>query len=195
LENKKKVTLILAGILLLVELIIITLSIINKRTDAIPEAIIIAICYIIYVFIEIKYELYVGTYIKLTVIITLIAHTLFGNYIGLYDKSFVFDKILHLYGTYSFALFSYGLLCYSVKELSCLNIYRFIFIISLGIALGSLFETIEFLGDILFNPKRPYQNNLLDTNLDLIFNTIGALIAGLHLIYRNVQLKYISKDK
>lgn len=194
-ENRKKVTLILAAILLLIEIFIIVLSIINKRTDSILEAILVAILYAVYVIVEIKYELYIGTYIKSTVIITLIGHTLLGNYIRFYDTSFIFDKILHLFGTYSFALFLYALLCYSIKELSCLNIYRFILVLSLGITLGSVFEIIEFIGDILFNPKRPYQNNLFDTNLDLIFNTAGAVIAGIHLIYRNINLKYISKEK
>lgn len=190
-EYKKKVTLYIAGFFLLVELIIIILSIINKKFDSIPEAIAVSGLYILYVFLETKYELYVGTYIKITVIATLIAHTLFGNYIGFYDKSIVFDKILHLYGTYSFALFLYALLCFSVKEISCLNIYRFMLIISLGMALGSIFEIIEFIGDLIFNPKRPFQNNLQDTNLDLIFNTAGALLAGLHLIYSNMNLKYL----
>lgn len=54
-------------------------------------------------------------------------------------------------------------------------------LLSLGIALGTGIEIIEFLVDVVLTPKIPYQPSLIDTDLDLISDIIGSIIAALHL--------------
>jgi hypothetical protein len=55
-----------------------------------------------------------------------------------------------------------------------------IFLICLSLALGCFYELFEFLEDLIFNPVYKNQPNLLDTDLDLVSDLIGGLLAALH---------------
>ncbi|MGC7871305.1 hypothetical protein ACPUYX_07195 [Desulfosporosinus sp. SYSU MS00001] len=128
-----------------------------------------------------KYIINTNTYGVVLVFITLVCHSLFGEYIGLYNTSSIFDKILHFFGTYSFTYYSYLLIKQIFTKGSVSKSREFIFIAAMGMALGALFEIFEFLLDIVLTPKIPYQSSLMDTDLDLICDFFGAIIASLHL--------------
>lgn len=55
---------------------------------------------------------------------------------------------------------------------------KFILAVSLGLGLGALYEIAEFFTDRISHPVPPSQPSLLDTDLDLIANALGALLAG-----------------
>ncbi len=111
----------------------------------------------------------------------MLIHSYFGTYLNLYHKSETFDLLLHLFGTYSFTLFYYSLLNHFSPKPNSINIREIILIISLGIAIGTVFELFEFLYDLFNKPSSHSQLGLVDTNLDLIFNIIGAFLASLHI--------------
>jgi len=48
----------------------------------------------------------------------------------------------------------------------------------LGITLGTLFEIVEFAFDY-FSKSSKNQHGLADTDVDMIFNVFGAVIAGI----------------
>jgi hypothetical protein len=50
----------------------------------------------------------------------------------------------------------------------------------LGLSLGSLYEILEFFTDSISHPVPPSQPSLLDTDLDLVADLAGALLAALH---------------
>ena len=56
----------------------------------------------------------------------------------------------------------------------------FLFIISLALALGNIYEILEFIEDTVFKPKIKNQPSLLDTNLDLVSDLLGGIIALIH---------------
>jgi len=60
---------------------------------------------------------------------------------------------------------------------------RFVFVAAIGMAAGSLNEIIEFAADTLMKPQFLNQPSLQDTDVDLISNTIGSVLAGIHSMY------------
>ncbi|MCM1991694.1 hypothetical protein [Oceanirhabdus seepicola] len=125
-----------------------------------------------------------GNYIKVLVIITIILHNLFGQYFNLYKTTNWFDKVLHLFGTFSCSLFFYSIIDSSVEIFSESKIFNFIFITSIGITIGVFLENIEFILDVIFKTKN--QHGLVDNNLDLIFNLFGATLAGILGTFRTI---------
>jgi uncharacterized membrane protein YjdF len=135
-----------------------------------------------YVWLESRQYITMNNYVRAVVMLTIISDGFFGYYLGYYVTSNVFDKLLHIWGTYAFSLFAYVLAVQQMNSplprmISC------ILIISLGISLGALYEIAEFLVDSFGNPVLPGQPSLHDTDLDLIGDTIGAILAAIHLQY------------
>ena len=153
----------------------------NMKHEYILELLITTILFISYTFIELKYDLYLNNYIRGLIIITLLSHMQLGQYLNFYTKFSYFDIILHIFGTYSFTLFAYSLLNQTVSKPSLAKKREFILIVLLGTSLGTFFEIAEFLIDIIFQPKIPTQTGLIDTNLDIIADIVGAVIAAVHL--------------
>lgn len=145
----------------------------------------------IFTFAEIKYDLCLDNYIRTAVIITIACDSVLGYYLHLYVTSDVYDRMQHIFGTYAFALLAYT----SILHINRQPLQRglaFILVVALGISLGTVFEIIEFLGDTALKPVLPNQSSLTDTNLDLISDVTGAIIAGCHVILKTskaVQVK------
>lgn len=139
---------------------------------------------VVYTFVEAKYGLYMNNFVRVMVMLTIFLDGLFGHYFNLYATSFIFDKILHVIGAYSFALFAYVLVTQMLEEPISKPV-KFILAACLGLSLGGLYEILEFFTDSLSHPIPPSQPSLLDTNIDLIGDAVGSLLAAVHAISRN----------
>jgi uncharacterized membrane protein YjdF len=129
-------------------------------------------------------------YVRTTVMLTIVFDSFFGYYLGYYITSTIFDKLLHIFGAYAFALFAYVL---AVQRLNSPlpRLMNCILIISLGISLGALYEIAEYLVDSFGNPVLPGQPSLQDTDLDLISDTVGAILAATHFRYAEFVSRHI----
>lgn len=137
-------------------------------------------------YMEFKLNFKIKNYIKVLISITFILHSSFGQYINLYQKNNWFDKGLHLVGTLAFSLLLYAIMTALIDVNTNSKIYAFIVISSIGITAGVFFELLEFVLDITTGSK--HQHGLNDTNLDMIFNIIGAYLAGAWVIYNRNSL-------
>ncbi len=108
--------------------------------------------------------------------ITVFMHTFVGLYLGLYRKGKVFDRYLHGFGSFSFALLLYLTLS-EVAEPGGSVVFRAIFVAALGIAASAIFEIVEFLHDL--RNKTDMQRGLMDTDFDIIFDVIGSAAAAI----------------
>jgi VanZ family protein len=135
--------------------------------------------WIVYTYCEVRCRIYMNNYVRVLVVITLLCDGFFGYYLNFYETSFIFDKILHVFGTYAFSLFSYILIVQLLRQ-PVNRLFKFILIVCLGLSLGTFYEILEFLTDTFSHPALVSQPSLLDTDLDLIGDVIGAVIAGLH---------------
>jgi hypothetical protein len=61
------------------------------------------------------------------------------------------------------------------------NSVIFVFVVALGALIGVVFELYEFTVDMIFKTKN--QHGLIDTDVDLIFDIIGAILAGSFVLY------------
>lgn len=139
--------------------------------------------WLLYLFLEAKYGLYMHNYVRVAMVLTLLSDGFFGYYLNLYATSVIFDKILHIFGTYAFSLFAYvltvQLLTHPVKRS-----FKYILVFCLGLSMGAFYEVLEFLTDAISQPVPPSQPSLLDTDLDLISDIIGANLSATHAISR-----------
>ncbi|MBP2631649.1 MAG: hypothetical protein H6Q70_2277 [Firmicutes bacterium] len=174
----------------LVAQIAITISLIYKgHSDYSRSVMVTTGFWLFYIFLEIKYQLKMNDYIRVLMVLAIFFDAFFGYCFDLYVCSFVFDKALHIFGSYAFSLFAYVL----VMQMQTKPIdkpVRFILVLCLGLSIGALYEILEFIIDNISHPVPPSQPSLLDTDIDLIGDYIGALLAAFHAISR----KFINRE-
>lgn len=98
-----------------------------------------------------------------------------GYYLNYCNRSKTFDRYLHAYGSFAYALFIYRLLCNFVQSGGS-RLYQSLFVFALGVTLGVFFEIFEAMNDLKKGTQM--QRGLQDTNTDLAANVIGSLLAG-----------------
>lgn len=114
-------------------------------------------------------------------LITIIGNNLIGNCLNVYNRSKHYDRFLHALGSFSFSLFFYSILDKITVHTVYPKLYVSIFVATIGISLGCIFEIYEFILDSTTNSNN--QHGLTDTNFDLISDVIGAIIAGIVSIF------------
>lgn len=139
--------------------------------------------WIIYSYFEFKYGFYMDNYVRLLAMTALLSDGFFGYYLEYYVESFVFDKVQHVFGTYAFSLFAYVLVVQLMPRKMPSRLFTFILVAALGISIGAFYEIAEFLVDQFAHPIIPSQGGLLDTDLDLICDILGSVLAGAQVSY------------
>jgi len=57
------------------------------------------------------------------------------------------------------------------------GLFIFLIVTAIGISLGTIFELLEFILDLILKEKNQF--GLIDTDWDLFYDLIGALFAGI----------------
>lgn len=177
-------------IFFIIQFLIIILLISAMKLDYIRDVIFINALVAVYIFIETKYCIFVGNYARGCMMLELSVHNFAGKYLDLYLKSAIFDKVLHIFGIYAVVLFLYSIINQIMEMSFNSKLNKFVFITLLGISLGAIFEIIEFILDVTINPRVHNQIDLIDTNLDIIADIVGALIAAFHVCLIGIQLRF-----
>lgn len=175
-KNFSKLILYLLSILCIV---VIIAFITNNQSRFIYNVVGIYIVYIVVYYYEMKNIIKTTKLVKILSLLVIFLHLVFGQYLNLYVMNTYFDKVLHVVGTFTIALFIYQAFVISAGIKFRARILQVTIIISFGIAFGALFELLEFFLDIIF--KTNHQKDLLDTNIDMLANLIGAIFAGVSL--------------
>lgn len=155
-----------------------------NRSDYVHSVLVTTFFFLAYTFFEARYHLKMSLYVRVLVALTIFFDAFFGYLLNMYDSSFVFDKLLHVFGSYSFSLFTY-LLVMQLQNNPINKSVKFILTVSLGLSLGAFYEILEFITDSIFHPNPPSQPSLLDTDIDLIGDALGALLAAFHAVSRH----------
>ena len=98
-----------------------------------------------------------------------------GHYLGKYTSSVWFDRCLHVFGSFSFALIVYCVIRSFAPEGGSV-LFRALFVWALGGFVGAAFEVMEFIHDKTKGTRN--QHGLQDTDTDLAANLIGGFLAG-----------------
>lgn len=165
----------------IIEIFIIILYIIQKKTAQLIENIIVAVVAVLFVLFKEKLGIQMHDFITVFWLITILGHTFIGEYFKVYRKSKTYDRYLHLFGSFAFSLFVYSIISSLMKPVPSSKGYVAILIATLGISIGVLFELAEFMIDTV-GKKAKYQKSqhgLADTDYDMIYNVIGAVVAAI----------------
>lgn len=182
-ENRQAriwITLIFAA----VQIAILAVLMYRGHGDYARSVMITSCAWLGYTLLETKYHFSLSAYIRILMVLTIFFDALFGYVFNLYETSGTFDKLLHVFGTYSLSLFAYVLVMRLQKEPVSRSV-RFVLVLCLGLSLGAFYEILEFFGDHISHPSPPNQPSLIDTDFDLIGDLIGASAAACHAVYRD----------
>lgn len=105
-----------------------------------------------------------------------------GEYLRVYYRSRVFDRYLHAYGAFVFALLFYYLLQHFFGATGT-PLFLAIFVFLLGNTLGVIFELMEFSHDVKPTATSKEQHGLKDTDTDMLFNLIGSAGAAVFIYF------------
>lgn len=130
-----------------------------------------------FLFYNYYFRLNVPGWIITCSVMTVIGHFLLGEYLQYYYRSKNYDRWLHLFGAFSFSLLAFSILNNAVAPFQSSGFYLSLFVIALGISIGTLFEILEFIHDLV-SQKVKCQHGLVDTDYDMIFNLLGSVVAG-----------------
>ncbi len=124
------------------------------------------------------FSLPVPSFLIFLTMLTALACCFCGYYLDLYNHSpYVFDRSLHAFGAFSFSLTAYCIIA-GVTQPGGSLLFRALFVFCIGNTLGAVFELLEAAHDSKKNVPVKGQKGLQDTNMDMLFNAIGSLLAG-----------------
>jgi uncharacterized membrane protein YjdF len=107
--------------------------------------------------------------------VTLLTDSFFGYYKRLYNRTKTYDRIQHVIGSFSFAVFFYFFLS-NIFEYGGSRAFQAFYILLLGVFYGTVYELIEFMSDS--GSRRKMQKGLKDTDFDMLSDLIGSLAAA-----------------
>lgn len=153
--------------------------------------------WVIYLFIEAKMDWKLPIYIRLLIILSIISNGVLGVALNLYHnpKTPLFDQIQHTFACYAVSIWLYYILQQVSGVIFTKKIMHVVIILCFALALGACYEMCEFAVDHIIKSKTKNQDSLYDTDLDLISNLIGGIIASLHFVFSSrlntflIQLK------
>lgn len=179
--NYNKLLLVIVIIFSFITLFTSIKEVLNKKYNFFYENLVAYILFLFFLLAQYKLDFHIKLFIISLVLITFIGHNFIGQYLDWYHQSKYYDAFLHVLGSFSFSLFVYSILDKFTPHITYSKFYVSIFVITIGISLGCIFELGEFALDSITGSK--HQHGLLDTNSDLLANLIGAIIAGIFSSY------------
>ncbi len=165
----------------ILEIYMLVRTIRDRKKSNLPELIGSYLFLSVFLIIKRAVNFYVPNYSVILIMLTIVGHVFVGRFLNYYNKSILFDRYLHAFGSFSFAIFSYCLILLINTPATNSGVITAIFVFSLGLALGCILELIEFALDKTINKKpssQKSQRGLADTDWDMIFNVFGSLAAG-----------------
>lgn len=109
------------------------------------------------------------------IILSLLTDSYFGYYQSRYYKSKKYDRVQHVLGSFSFAIFLYFLFS-NIFDYGGSRTFRAFYMLLLGVFYGTVYELFEFISDL--KSKEKMQKGLRDTDMDMVSDFIGSLSAS-----------------
>lgn len=142
--------------------------------------------------VEKSYRVTLPFELDLLITMMIFLHTFFGEWLKFYDRIWLWDKILHIYGTGVIAILAFMIVytLHYIKKIRLTLPLVGLFTIIFAMAVGGFWEIGEFAFDKIFN--KDTQNGLDNTMWDLVNDLIGGtFIAAMGIVY----IKYSKPDE
>ncbi|MCX7710700.1 MAG: hypothetical protein N2484_12740 [Clostridia bacterium] len=180
-SDQKRLTILLNSLFIGSYLIIIGIFIFVRKYAFAAETFLGLFSYAGFMLLEKKMKFQLENQLRLFIMVSAVLNSFFGEYMGLYYSTPYHDKILHMVGTFAFALAIYSVMNKIIAATPVSRLYIFILLVSLGALVGVVMELMEYFSDVLF--KTYNQFGLVDTNVDMIYDMLGGILAGLYCAY------------
>lgn len=168
---------IFSTIILAILCIFAAMKLYNKNQPEYAKAVLTSCIAFLISFVVIwLFNIDVPSYIIFLAILTVLISCFFGHYLGLYTSSNTFERYLHGFGSFAFSLYFYCIIDHFFNSGSS-RLFQAIFIFLLGNTIEVIFELLEAKHDTKSNVKS--QKGLKDTNIDMLFNVFGSILAGI----------------
>lgn len=141
------------------------------------------IFWIVFMIVEKRERWQIPLYVRFVTLLAIIFNDLFGEYYNLYVTSPLYDRLQHIFGTYALTLWLFFVIQQYIKIKLNNQRLTIVFLLSLALASGTIYELMEFIEDTIFKPKIKNQPSLMDTDLDLISDLCGGILAVFHYHY------------
>lgn len=178
---RNRITLFLYRLMIVIVLFVLLFFIYRKEWELILSTIFVLALMFTPSILKRRYRVYIPFIIRLW-IVSFIFLTLFLGEIGrFYEHIPLWDKFLHLQSGFLLSTSGYILIYilnnHEKKKLQLSPFFITLFAISFSLALGVVWEVIEYGVDTWFGTT--WQNGNTDTMIDLIADGVGALILSL----------------
>ncbi|WHY03208.1 hypothetical protein [Neobacillus sp. DY30] len=165
---------------ILIQIICIAALIAGENFDYMRMALGNLLFWVIYMILENKQNWRIPLYIRITTLLSITLNDYCGQYLNWYVTSSLYDRLQHIFGTYALTLWIFLVIQQFIQRKLTPKRLTILFMFSLALALGTIYELLEFIEDEVFKPKIKNQPSLLDTNLDLISDLMGGIFAVIH---------------
>ena len=167
---------IVYAVFLLIEIFIAYRYISTGNKLYMKSVLVTNIVFALYVIADEVFGIGVPYLVRILAIAAMFIHTFFGYFKDRYTRSHIFDRYLHAYGCFAYALFIYSFISQLLHAEVSPKLFGGIMVAFTGIAAGAVFEIIEYFIDKRMPVKT--QRGLKDTDVDLICDVIGSIAAG-----------------
>jgi hypothetical protein len=152
----------------------------GRKNALLIENFILYIAVVLLLYYNENFRFPIQTPILVLLICTMLGHLFIGEYFDVYHKTKYYDRFLHVFGSFTFALFAYSVTRNILGPIQSPDSYIPLLVASIGISIGAIFEIGEFLHDSLSkkDKRSKHQHGLTDTDFDLISDVIGSVAAG-----------------
>jgi hypothetical protein len=134
--------------------------------------------------VERNHQIHLPFELDLLITLALFLHTFLGEVMMFYERVWLWDKALHVYGTAVISMLAFMIVytLHYTRKLRLTIPFIGFFTITFALAVGSLWEMAEFAVDCLF--EKSTQKGLSDTMLDLAYDLLaGGIIAVAGMFY------------
>jgi uncharacterized membrane protein YjdF len=136
--------------------------------------------WVIYMVIEKKGDWIIPLYVRFVTLLSITFNDILGEYYNLYIDSITYDRLQHIFGTYALTLWTFFVIQQFIQMKLTNKKLNSVLLVSVALALGSLYELFEFIEDQVFKPHFKNQPSLIDTNLDLLSDLAGGILSVVH---------------
>lgn len=185
------------GITALFEIILIITAIYNimsrqwRNLDLLLLAIVCLILPFIITYIANRNKIFLPPNFQLITVIFIFLAQYLGEIKKFYSMFWWWDLLLHaIFGSYVVVIALHSIKGIIMKEQEAAEhrfiIFTAVFAFSFSVALGTMWEVFEFIGDYLFSTNM-VKGGLKDTSTDLIVKILAAFVASVKYCYGNLK--------
>jgi len=175
-------------------IIALIIELFNKRWDFFFVTILAMVLIFIPYFFQRRYRIYLPSELQLSIILFIYAGVFLGEVRNFYFKFWWWDSLLHLFAGFAIGLIAFGVMyvLYKTEKIKTSATFICVIVFLIALAFGAIWEMFEFGMDSIFGTNMQKSRDLcntegycntrlgvVDTMIDFILDTIGALFASL----------------